>query len=326
MLYVGVDEAGYGPRLGPLCVAATCFRLDVSREASARVVAPVLWELLKPAVGRSGASQRESGGGIIVGDSKRVLARGPHGLGEGLVRLGRALLAFSLAGGHEWRDDEEFLRVLGARSGPETWYGGAAIACGSYELGRCDANHLREACARAGVGMESIRARVLAEHEYNERCAATGNKARVSFSLVGELLRECWERLGPGDRGFFAVDRQGGRARYREVLEKELPGVEVRAVDESPASSVYELVDGTGRRATLMFEVGGEERHLPVALASMTAKYLRERMMQRFNRYWCARIPELKPTAGYEVDARRWLEDVRAHVSAEELRGLIRVL
>jgi hypothetical protein len=49
---------------------------------------------------------------------------------------------------------------------------------------------------------------------------------------------------------------------------------------------------------------------LPVALGSMLSKYLRELHMILFNRYWCERRPDLKPTAGYSVDARRFLEDI----------------
>ena len=38
----------------------------------------------------------------------------------------------------------------------------------------------------------------------------------------------------------------------------------------------------------------------------MTAKYLRELAMRAFNEFWCARVPGLRPTAGYPVDARRF--------------------
>ena len=47
------------------------------------------------------------------------------------------------------------------------------------------------------------------------------------------------------------------------------------------------------------------ESFLPTALASMTAKYLRELSMRAFNEFWCARVPGLRPTAGYPTDAPR---------------------
>lgn len=61
----------------------------------------------------------------------------------------------------------------------------------------------------------------------------------------------------------------------------------------------------------VIFEVDADSRHFPVALASMTAKLVRELAMMRFNRYWGDRLAEIKPTAGYRTDARRWLEDAR---------------
>jgi hypothetical protein len=54
------------------------------------------------------------------------------------------------------------------------------------------------------------------------------------------------------------------------------------------------------------------ERYLPTALASMTAKYLRELSMRAFNEFWCARVPGLRPTAGYPTDAPRFKREIDA--------------
>jgi hypothetical protein len=57
----------------------------------------------------------------------------------------------------------------------------------------------------------------------------------------------------------------------------------------------------------------------------MAAKFVRELAMIRFNAYWGDRIPELKPTAGYVQDARRWLSDTHDHVSDEQRTQMIRL-
>ena len=44
----------------------------------------------------------------------------------------------------------------------------------------------------------------------------------------------------------------------------------------------------------------------------MTAKYLRELSMRAFNEFWCARVPDLRPTAGYPYDARRFRKEIAA--------------
>jgi hypothetical protein len=43
----------------------------------------------------------------------------------------------------------------------------------------------------------------------------------------------------------------------------------------------------------------------------MVSKYVRELFLRRFNRYWQAQQPGLRPTAGYVQDARRFLRDTR---------------
>ena len=64
------------------------------------------------------------------------------------------------------------------------------------------------------------------------------------------------------------------------------------------------------RRIEFRFQPKGE-RHLPTALASMTAKYLRELAMRPFNRFWQEQVPGLRATAGYPVDSRRFFEEIR---------------
>jgi hypothetical protein len=54
------------------------------------------------------------------------------------------------------------------------------------------------------------------------------------------------------------------------------------------------------------------ENFLPAALASMTSKYLRELAMRAFNQFWCTRVPNLKPTAGYPLDAVRFKAAIAA--------------
>ena len=62
------------------------------------------------------------------------------------------------------------------------------------------------------------------------------------------------------------------------------------------------------------------ERHLPTALASMTAKYLRELAMRPFNAFWQRHVPGLAPTAGYPSDSRRFWNEIRARTRAAENR------
>jgi hypothetical protein len=44
----------------------------------------------------------------------------------------------------------------------------------------------------------------------------------------------------------------------------------------------------------------------------MTAKYLRELAMRAFNEFWCARVQDLRPTAGYYGDSHRFRKAIAA--------------
>ena len=65
------------------------------------------------------------------------------------------------------------------------------------------------------------------------------------------------------------------------------------------------------RRVEIAFQAKGES-HLPTALASMASKYLRELAMHAFNDFWRGHVADLRPTAGYPLDARRFKADIAA--------------
>jgi len=119
---------------------------------------------------------------------------------------------------------------------------------------------------------------------------------------------------------------------YGRQLASAIRGAIVRVVDESQETSVYELVEkhalareNRPRRMVVRFDVKGDTKHFPTALASMTAKLVRELSMHRLNRYWSGRLVDLKPTAGYGVDANRWLCEVESLLSADDRSRLVRL-
>ena len=60
--------------------------------------------------------------------------------------------------------------------------------------------------------------------------------------------------------------------------------------------------------------VDSEREHLPAAYASMAAKYLRELLMMRYQAYWRTLAPEVRPTAGYYADGRRFLREIEPYL------------
>ncbi len=122
------------------------------------------------------------------------------------------------------------------------------------------------------------------------------------MQLVNELL-------APHDAHAIDVfcDRQGGRKRYSCVLLEAMPEDWFDTLAETDARSSYRRQREP--QLHVHFSVGGDS-FPPTALASMTAKYLRERLMSSVNNYWCSRVADLKPTAGYPNDAKRFREKI----------------
>ncbi len=304
LVYAGIDEAGYGPMLGPLCVGCTVFVLSEDDPADGP---PDLWRRLKQAVCRRPGDKRRR---VAVDDSKRL--KGPRdGAGHPLRHLERAVLAFGPGLEPAPADDGGLFRLLGTDISAQPWFAStSAIPVGqtSQEI-RISRGRIDRAMAAAAIRCASISCRALDAGRFNTEVRDSGSKATVNFRLAIELVESVLAAF-PGEHVRVLIDRHGGRTRYAETIVEALPGASVETVAETETLSRYRM-EHRGRRATVSFAAGGDGRFFPVALASMTAKYVRDLLMMRLNRFFQEHMPELQPTAGYYGDARRYLEQIR---------------
>ena len=320
MIYAGIDEAGYGPLLGPLCVGSSAFRLadgDGDGDGAARRAAHAaggapsdLWKLLAAGVCRA---PRDAKRRIAVADSKKLKSAGK----QPLVHLERGVLAFAQA---EIATDGALFADLGVHA-----RAAAATPWHALELGLPDAHTageiaiaravVRRTLERASIGLAQFGVCALDAPHFNALYRSLANKAHVNMSLVFDAARQV-DLLRGDEPAFLAIDRQGGRAGYARELEEHVArGARVRTIAESDERSTYEVGDGL----VISFEVEAEDRHLPVALASMGAKFVRELFMRRLNAFFTERMPGLAPTAGYVEDGRRFLAEVKPILLREEI-------
>ena len=120
-------------------------------------------------------------------------------------------------------------------------------------------------------------------------------------------------RAPPG-RVRVECDKHGGRNKYRALLQQIFPDYLVEVYGEARHRSLYRFGTVENRRE-FVFSAKGESA-LPTALASMYSKYLRELAMRAFNAFWVSHVDELRPTAGYPTDARRFKNDIQTVQSA----------
>ena len=314
-LVIGIDEAGYGPNLGPLVVAASVWRLEDDGDAPDPEEAGARLARAAAAVATAAGLAR-----IPWADSKKL-----HTPGAGLAPLERGVLAAvgTVGGGRAGPVDGAGLAErldIGADGAPAEWsrFLGTRLPA---DADPGDVERLRAAIGselpRQGVALAALAARVVHPLGFNRLLDDGLNKSDILSRLSLELAAGL-RAARSGEPALVWCDRHGGRKAYAPLVGRHFDTPLVRTLGESPEKSRYQ-VGGPGAAGTWIdFTVGGEER-VPVALASMTAKYVRELAMRAFNDHWGALLPGLVPTAGYPVDARRWLDAARDTVEAAGL-------
>ena len=301
---IGIDEAGYGPNLGPLVMSMVACRVP-EREVD-------LWQRLSSAVRRH---EDENDGRLLVADSKLVYSPA-KGLGclEAAVlallcgsdRLARKPIAYCL---------HDLMECLSARAlveiAREPWYLGTTLLplAAAEDAWRGGVDRWRQASAGADLNWGAVASVVVAPERFNGLIERWGSKGAILGLGLVELLQHCLEL--PGDDPLdIVVDKQGGRNYYSAILQHAFADGVVLAWEERDARSVYQVI-GLNRSVQITVLPRADVSAFCVALASMVSKYLRECLMGEFNRFWQEHIPGLKPTAGYPGDSLRYFEEIQ---------------
>lgn len=305
MIVSGIDEAGYGPLLGPLVVG--CCAFEVEGDPSGDEV-PCLWKLLRRCVSKT---RHKTGRKLHINDSKLVYAPA-----NGLKELEKSVLALAGTSGDWCGNLTAFLDRVAPGSAAEaagySWYQPPEPELFPIEQDampvKLFANALRQEMDRAAGHCVHLHAQVVFERRFNQMVGATRNKASALFSVAAIHLDHLLRVYGR--RGLVIIcDRQGGREHYGSLLRLMFPDWSLEIDCEADGNSEYRLHQD-GHCVRIIFREKAEIGCLPVAVASMLSKYIREAMMQRFNAFWLRHLPSVAPTAGYYGDGTRFLADI----------------
>jgi hypothetical protein len=325
----GIDEAGYGPNLGPLCLGISWWEVDGPENVPGWQVA--LAPSFQP------RPPRNPWGWIPLGDSKILHASGrSRSLLQDAVEVFLEL-ANRLTARHPSTDDSSHPSPTETPSGlwstllPDhdrntlramPWY--ASAEAGECEisasticsiLNETTMKDAIDSLTRLGIQRLELAARAIEAKSFNREVESRGNKANVLTSASLEMLRGQLERLaGRSSRLPSSIelwcDKHGGRQRYASALQHHFPDCWWTVQKEHPECSHYR---STWRDTPIeiRFLAKGDSL-VPIGLASMIAKTIRELAMARWNQYWCTQIQDLRPTAGYPTDARRFADQIES--------------
>ncbi|QDV15787.1 Hypothetical protein Pan153_04060 [Gimesia panareensis] len=298
---IGMDEAGYGPNLGPLVITASLWEVPGDpREFD-------FWQALESVISNSRPSRNSDL--LHVADSKDV-----HSSAKGLGPLERSTLPFLQVLNGESQVDSlgKLWQLLVASPAhleeiqQHPWNGDDRFALPTAveaEAVSDSGKNLKTALEEAGIQLRALCSEIVLPERFNRLCSEYGSKGVMLTRLCMRLLTRVWDRESDAPT-LIIGDKHGGRNRYDEFLDEILDGEMIFRVEESTARSVYRVGSTEIRFQTKA------EAHFPVAVSSMVCKYTREVMMEQFNQFWSEHVPDIKPTKGYPVDARRFKSEI----------------
>lgn len=308
MLLIATDEAGYGPKLGPLVIAATTWQVpDCDDDQLAGLFEP----MQKPC--RLGNAK------VIVNDSKAVFK--PKSVQNSQQSQADPLetLHATVSVANHWcgiypTELSSWLQQIAADDFDGVKQTPWLTNIQDVAFRDDDAvDEIVNTWQHSGIKLLGSHLRIIPAQQFNKAIANGMNKADLLSESTLSLVRQAIEKQKDESsvKAQVFCDRHGGRRYYAGVLQHCLEDANAQVIAETKSQSSYSL-RGDRIDATIRFTVKGD-RFAPVALSSIYAKYVRERMMESFNEYFAnlhkGKNP-LKPTAGYPTDAIRYLKDI----------------
>lgn len=277
MLVTGVDENGLGPRLGPL--VATSLTLET------------------PSYARS--ALRERGLRLGLTDSKEAGGFGRMAFTESV--------ALALLGAGAERVPRTADRLLdrvfpdvqprlksccpNASTAEQCWGVDLELPAfgGDVGFGR---DLLHRLVGRSRLRLVDVQSRIACAGLLNAKSVSGQNKLAVDLELFEDLIHSVYRRYGAPL--LVVCGMVGGIRDYASRFGRFNPDA-VRPLPGRRGQRRY-AVERVGE---VRFEVDADARHLPVALASIVGKYVREICMRRIGEFYRRGDPELQLASGY---------------------------
>ena len=346
MFILGTDEAGYGPNLGPLVISVSVWTAERDLDGTE------MYSRLRPVVCQaSNKKELKSNPGSFLLDASKKLYQGRNA--AGLKHLEYALLSSlrslgRIADNASFSDLFDALTICNDQTYPlPPWEEPESLPL-PIDADKALLDETTAAFKRiqeeSGIHLTDLRSDVVFPARFNAQCDALGNKSTLLSKTTLNLLKSAMKNC-PGETVVWC-DKHGGRNFYADLLndcfnespqkqdvengdEKDessqlLLFDDCEKQDEQASPDFVEILEQSESISSYRFTWQGYVRTIhfqaksdcspPAALASIACKYFRELFMNQLNEYWQKKIPGLEPTAGYPVDAKRFLEQIKTEI------------
>ncbi len=301
-IIAGIDEAGYGPTIGPFVLSKVVVEIPEKHSDEAN-----LWHVFKNAI--SDKIQRR-GNRIVVNDSKKVYQQK-----RGLCLLEEAVLSFVWGTKEQVTRFSDLLKLISDYDEDVLykypWYNGKDInlPVASNESAILNyADLIKDTISSQDTNILDVKSIFLCTKEINTQIALNGNKSLLLFENCVKHLKEIFEGFGECEPKVL-IDKHGGRNYYHKLLAESFEGCKINVISEGNSISTYKI-SNERKKMNVSFVEKADSKHLPTALASMFSKYVRELFIKLFNALWQEKVQGIKPTAGYPEDAKRFLSQI----------------
>ncbi|MEM8607617.1 MAG: hypothetical protein AAGF92_10950 [Myxococcota bacterium] len=288
MLVMGVDENGLGPRLGPLVATSVVLRTSSYRRSA----------LCERGLALGLTDSKETGGfGRMAFTESVALAL--------LERTGEQPSHASDLLERVWSGASDTLRPCcpNDATAAQCWGVDVALPAFGGDAG-AGAGLLDRLIGRSGLSLVDVRSRLACAGVLNDEYDRGTNKLEVDLRMFEDLISTVHrEQRAPL---LVICGMIGGIRDYASRFSQLAHGAtELRGRRGQRRYAIENLGE-------VRFEVDADARHLPVALASIVGKYVREVSMLRIGEFYRQSVPDLRLASGYhDPVTHRFIEQTR---------------
>ena len=287
-VFTGIDEAGLGPVLGPLCYGVVSFVIPDDEVETWR-------EKVKSMI---------LSNDLLLDDSKKIYQGSNKG--DKLEKAVIDVLGFLAYEEERLQVQNIFLNTALNKKGNWVNYPLYKNVLNAYLPEKKDSLLADNPNWKVKLAVTSC-----FEGEMNEVFDKGVNKSELSLLKIGALI-ESVISAHPQENITFSIDKQGGRQFYSNFISDIFPFEPFETIRETPDVSEY-LLERKGQNLLFGFYKKGDALFEEISMASILAKWLRETFMDSFNSYWLKYNNKIQPTAGYPEDGKRFIKEMKHH-------------